>query len=193
METWGRAGVRRSPFTVHRSAFGVRRLAFGVWRLAPFGRRVTLGFVNLNLGNLGFKVRILGCTLGWERSGGLAYLLFLVRRFPCVRLGLYNQRPNIHRWLFPLARLLPEKGLGVNFLSYHSLADVRWRGPLLAGVDVVVPIDIQDLIYPLTQLCVLYWQTDFDAPEKIPRRPVRAGQINFRVACVFETINAAVF
>ena len=114
------------------------------------------------------------------------------RRFAVFGLGLYHQRPDVNGWLFSLARLLPKKCLRIHLFPFHGPPDVGWFAPLLAGFGVVLPINCDDLIDPLNQFRVLHRDADLHPTEEISGRPVRAREIDFRFASVFETINPAV-
>src|SRR5271166_3609430 len=127
------------------------------------------------------------CGLGW-----LADLLFPLNRFFALGVCLDHQRFDNNLRLFLLSRLLSEQRLSIDALPFQGPTNVRWLRALLPSFYVILPIDIEDLIDLRTKCRVFDRKTGLHAMEKVPGHPVRASEINLRIARVFETINPAV-
>src|SRR5271157_6437236 len=64
--------------------------------------------------------------------------------------------------------------------------------PQQARLTIIRQVSRQNLLAnALPELRVFHWEKHFDALVKIPRHPVRAAQIDFRLTAIFKVKDAA--
>src|SRR5437763_11810336 len=84
-------------------------------------------------------------------------------------------------------------GLGTRLRSFRLQPTVTAIGLQLARFDAIVQKPGKNFVDDeVAQLRSLDWKRDFNPTQKIPRHPIGAGKVHFRLAAIFKTINAAV-
>ena len=101
-------------------------------------------------------------------------------------------RPTVMLGFGNGAHALQEKRLSIYPCAFCRSARISWFRPLFARLNVIFPINVEDVFHPLPYRCILDRATNLDTSKKLPHRPVSTSQINLRLARVFESVNSAV-
>src|SRR5438132_7280589 len=114
-------------------------------------------------------------------------------RLAAMSFCLHHQRPDINVGFFPFARLFQEQLLSIYSILFYRSANVDRPRPLFPGFYIILPINVEALIDAFAESRILDRKADLYAPEEISCRPVRAGEIDFRVTCIFKTVDPTMF